>query len=214
METLVARGEKVRVLVRPTSKVAYLESLKVELVYGYLNNIQSLRKAIRNIERVYHCAALAADWGIWERFRSTNLTGVHNLLEATLEVGVRKFIHVSNTDVYGKPDYPADETTPYRLRSWPYGDTKIEGEQLVWTYFKKHHLPVTIVRPVNISGPRSITFVSDIVELLKSVSMIHIRNGGKPTGLAYVTNVVDVIIRAADNKHSVGQDTMLLTAQM
>jgi dihydroflavonol-4-reductase len=52
VEVLVALGEKVRVLVRPTSKVAHLESLKVELVYGDLNNIQSLRKAIRNIERV------------------------------------------------------------------------------------------------------------------------------------------------------------------
>lgn len=89
MEALVARGEKVRVLVRPTSKIDHLESLKVELVYGDLNNIQSLRKAIQNIDRVYHCAALATDWGTWEAFRSTNVTGVHNLLEAALEVGVK-----------------------------------------------------------------------------------------------------------------------------
>ncbi|MBA7564152.1 2-alkyl-3-oxoalkanoate reductase [subsurface metagenome] len=205
VEALVARGEKVRVLVRPTSKVAHLESLKVELIYGDLNNIQSLREAIQNIERVYHCAALATDWGTWERFRSTNITGVHNLLEVALEAGVKKFIHVSTTDVYGHPDYPVDETTPYRLRGWPYGDTKIEGEQLVWTYYKKHNLPITIVRPVNIYGPRSITFVSDIVELLKSGSMIHIGNEGKPAGLAYVTNVVDVILRAADSTQSVGQ---------
>lgn len=146
VETLVARGEKVRVLIRPTSKVAHLESLKVELIYGDLNNLSSLRKAIQNIERVYHCAALAADWGTWERFRSTNVTGVHNLLEAALKTGVKKFIHVSTSDVYGHPDYPADETTPYRLRDWPYGDTKIEGERLVWTYYKKHNLPITIVR--------------------------------------------------------------------
>lgn len=205
VEALVARGEKVRVLVRPTSKVTHLENLKVELVYGDLNTIQSLKKAIRDMERVYHCAALASDWGTWESFRNTNLTGVQNLLEASLEAGIDKFVHVSTTDVYGHPDYPADETTPYRLRGWPYGDTKIEGEQLVWTYFKKHHLPITIVRPVNIYGPRSITFVSDIVELLKSGNMIHIGNKGKPAGLAYVTNVVDVILRAADSKDSVGQ---------
>jgi len=205
VEALVAHGEKVRVLVRPTSKVAHLESLEVELIYGDLNNIQSLRKAIQNIERVYHCAALATDWGTWEMFRTANVTGVHNLLEAALEVGVRKFIHVSTTDVYGHPDYPADETTPYRLRGWPYGDTKIEGEQLVWTYYRQHNLPITIVRPVNIYGPRSTTFVSDIVELLKSGSMIHIGRGRKPAGLAYVTNVVDVILRAADSKNSVGQ---------
>ena len=164
-----------------------------------------MKKAIRDTERVYHCAALASDWGTWESFRNTNLIGVQNLLGTALEAGIDKFVHVSTTDVYGHPDYPADETTPYRLRDWPYGDTKIEGEQLVWTYYKKHHLPITIVRPVNIYGPRSITFVSDIAELLKSGSMIHIGNGGKPAGLAYVTNVVDVILRAADSKDSVGQ---------
>ena len=48
VEALVARGEKVRVLVRSTSKVDYLKSLKVDLIYGDLNNIQSLRKAIQN----------------------------------------------------------------------------------------------------------------------------------------------------------------------
>jgi len=205
VEALVARGEKVRVLVRSTSKVDYLKSLKVDLIYGDLNNINSLRKAIQNIERIYHCAALATDWGTWEMFRTTNVTGVHNLLEVALEAGIRKFIHVSTTDVYGHPDYPADEDTPYRLRGWPYGDTKIEGEQLVWNYYRQHDLPITIVRPVNIYGPRSTTFVSDIVELLKSGSMINIGNGRKPAGLAYVTNVVDVILRAADSENSVGQ---------
>ena len=68
VEALVARGEKVRVLVRPTSKVAHLKSLKVDLIYGDLNNIQSLRKAIQNIERVYHCAALATDWELGKCF--------------------------------------------------------------------------------------------------------------------------------------------------
>jgi len=82
------------------------------LVYGNMNNIQSLREAVQNVERVYHCAAIATDWGTWESFRNTNVTGVHNLLEAALKAGVGKFIHVSSTDVYGHPDYPADETTP------------------------------------------------------------------------------------------------------
>lgn len=66
-------------------------------------------------------------------------------------------------------------------------------------------MPITIVRPVNIYGPHSVTFVLDIVELLKSDGMVNIGNGRKPAGLAYVTNVLDVILRAADNESSVGQ---------
>jgi nucleoside-diphosphate-sugar epimerase len=195
----------VRALVRSTSKTAHLESLEVELVYGDLNDVHSLRTATQGVERVYHCAALAADWGTWEAFRAANVTGLHNLLEAALEARVSKFIHVSTTDVYGYPDYPADETCPYRLRGWPYGDTKIEGEQLVWTYCQRHDLPITVVRPASIYGPRSTTFVLEIVNELKKGSMVHIGKGRKPAGLAYVTNVVDVMLCAADSDSSVGQ---------
>jgi nucleoside-diphosphate-sugar epimerase len=205
VEALVARGEGVRVLVRPTSQTAHLESLGVELVYGDLSDVQSLKTATRGIERVYHCAALVTDWGAWEAFQAANVTGVRNLLEAALEADVSKFIHVSTTDVYGHPDYPADETAPYRLRNLPYGDTKIKGEQVVWNYYHQHHLPITVVRPVSIYGPRSITLVLGVVELLKNGSMVHIGKGHKPAGLAYITNVVDVLLRVADSERSVGQ---------
>lgn len=205
VEALVARGEEVRALVRPASEKDHLKSLGVELVCGDLNDVHSLRTAAQGIDCVYHCAALAADWGSWEAFRAANVTGVRNLLEAALEAGVSKFVHVSTTDVYGHPDYPADESAFFRLRGWPYGDTKIEGERLVWTFYHQHGLPITVVRPVNIFGPRSTSFVLEIAELLKSGSMVHIGKGQKPAGLAYVTNVVDLLLRAADNESSVGQ---------
>ena len=100
---------------------------------------------------------------------------------------------------------PVDETAPYRLRGWPYGDTKIEGEQLVWAYYHEHGLPITVVRPVTVYGPRSIPFVVEIVALLKRGSMAYIGGGRKPAGLGYVTNVVDLLLRAADSERSLGQ---------
>ncbi len=205
VEALVARGAAVRALVRPTSRVDHLRGLGVELVQGTLEDAHSLQAVAQGVERVYHCAALAADWGAWEAFRAANVTGVRNLLEAALAAGVGKFVHVSTTDVYGHPDAPVDETAPYRLRGWPYGDTKIEGESLVWDYHREHNLPVTVVRPANVYGPRSTSFVIEIVDLLKSGTMIHIGDGHNPAGLAYVTNVVDVILRAGDSETSVGR---------
>jgi nucleoside-diphosphate-sugar epimerase len=202
---LLERGETVRVLVRPTSKVSHLNSLGVELVIGDTSDIKSLRTAIEGVERVYHVAALVADWGPWEAFYAANVTGVHNLLELAREARVDKFIHISTTDVYGHPDYPADETAPYRFRGWPYGDTKIEGEQLVWAYYRQYDLPVTIVRPASIYGPRSISLVQEIVEFLKGGGMIHVGSGNKPAGLAHVANVVNAIVRAAESEISKGQ---------
>ena len=205
-EALVARGERVRALVRPTSQIAHLQSLGVELAYGDLTDEHSLRRALEGIERVYHCAALVADWGAsWAAFRAANVTGLRSLLDAASAVGVRRFVHVSTSDVYGYPDHPVDETAPYRLRGWPYGDTKIAGEQLVWAYYHEHGLPITVVRPVTVYGPRSIPFVVEIVALLRRGSMAYIGGGRKPAGLGYVTNVVDLLLRAADSERSLGQ---------
>lgn len=205
VEALVARGDEVRVLVRPTSNVAHLESLKVQLVTCDLSDLQAAKKAAQGIERVYHCAALASDWGSWESFQAANVTSLHNLLEASREAGVSKFVHISTTDVYGHPNCPVDETAPYRLRGWQYGDTKIAGEQLAWTYHQQHGLPLTMVRPVNIYGPRSTSFVLELAGMIKNGDMVQIGKAEHPAGLTYVTNVVDLILLAADSDNSVGQ---------
>ena len=204
-EALVARKEEVRAFVRPTSKTLHLEGLGAELAVGDLGDIQSLRRATQGVDRVYHCAALSADWGTWEAFRAANVLGVRNLLDAALEARVGKFIHVSTADVYGHPDYPAGEDAPFRYRNWPYGDTKIEGEKLVWDYYRRHDLPVTVVRPVNVYGPRSPSIVMEFVNLLKKGSMVQLGSGEKNAGLGYVTNVVDILLRAADSDRSLGQ---------
>jgi nucleoside-diphosphate-sugar epimerase len=206
VDKLSSLGEYVRVLVRPTSDIEHLKKVKnVELVYGDLGDIQSLEKATAGIEYTFHCAALASDWGNWNDFYYVNVECVRNLLNVLVNSNIKRLIHISTTDVYGYPDYPADEDTPYKSRGIPYCDTKIEGEKLVWEYFKKHSLPVTVIRPVNIYGPRSITFGYDIVKLLKEGSMIHISNGNKPAGLAYVGNVVAAIILSLKNKKSIGR---------
>ncbi len=205
IDALLERGESVVSLVRPSSDTTYLESIGVELALGDISDLPSIKKAAQGVDFIYHCAALAADWGTWDAFREANKTGVQNMLDAALEANVDKFIHVSTTDVYGHPNYPVDEGSPFRLRGWPYGDTKIEGEKVVWEYLRKHDVPATIVRPVNIYGPRSTTFVLEIVELLKKGEMVHIGFGRQSAGLVYVTNVVDLMLRAADSDRSVGQ---------
>lgn len=204
-ETLINRGESVRAIVRPSSKTSLLESLGVELFHGDLSDAGSLNGAAADMDRIFHCAAITWDWGDWEEFRAVNIAGVRNMLDLAVESGIKKFIHVSSSEVYGYPDYPADESAPYRLRDWPYCSTKIEGEKLVWEYYSQKGLPVSVIRPVSIYGPRSISFVVEIVDLLKSGDMMHISSGGKSAGLAYVTNVVDAILLAGDNDDAIGQ---------
>ena len=156
VEALAKRGEQVRVLARPGSKTEHIDQLGIEIIQGDLGDIPSLKKATRDVEFIYHCAALAADWGSWEDFEKINVVGTRNLLQAAVEGAVNKFIHISTTDVYGYPNSRVDETAPFRFRGWPYGDTKIKAEQSVWDYHRQHGLPVTVVRPLNIYGPLAV----------------------------------------------------------
>ena len=205
VEALVKRGDGVRALVRCTSDTKHLNLPGVELFPGDIGDIHSLRKAIKHIDIVFHCAAIAADWGSWEEFENVNVFGTRNILQAALEERVKKFLHVSTTNVYGWPNSIVDEKAPFRSRGWPYGDTKIRAEQAVWEHHRKYGLPISVIRPLNIYGPRSTTFVLEIADLLKKGSMLHIGKKDKAAGLVYVTNVVDVMLMAADKDISIGQ---------
>src|SRR4051812_22209761 len=69
VETLLARGEHVRALVRRDSDTSWLRSRGVELVEGDLNLPESLVPAVADRDVVYHCAARVGDWGPWQLYQ-------------------------------------------------------------------------------------------------------------------------------------------------
>ncbi len=205
VDALVAAGEPVRVLLRPGRDAAPFERRGIQVVRGDLTAPATLPAALRDVRFVYHCAAVVADHGPLDLFRAVNVDGVRALLDAAGAAGVARFVHVSSTDVYGHPDRPVGESAPFRLRGWPYGDTKIEGEQWVWRALREHGLPVTIVRPASIYGPRCVPFVMEVIELLRARALPRIGLRDKPAGLAYVSNVTDAMRLAARSESAVGE---------
>jgi nucleoside-diphosphate-sugar epimerase len=191
-QTLVSAGDDVRVLVRPTSNTRHLAALPVEYGVGDLTDPASLRRAVAGVDRVFHCAAVVSDWGDPAVFCAVNVSGTGHLLAAALDAGVKKFVHVSSTEVYGHPDYPATEDAPYRYRGWPYCDTKIDAEKQAWAWSRRG-LPLTVVRPATVYGPRSATIV-EFVELLKGGQMMLVAGGRKNAGLCYVGNLCDALL--------------------
>ena len=167
-ERLVDAGTRVRVLVRPGSNRQRLESLGVELVEGTLEDTASLRRATHGIRVIYNCTGLSTDWARWSDFDRTNVAGVKNLLEAAVSAGTtQRFLHLSTTDVYGYPVQACDESTAPRDVGLPYNRSKLLGEQAVLECHKTTGLPVTIVRPVTVYGPRSKDWVIEIGKLLR-----------------------------------------------
>jgi nucleoside-diphosphate-sugar epimerase len=205
-EELVARGEEVFVLVRSSVPAPHLARLPVTPVVGDLGDVGLLRRALAPVTRIFHCAACSTDWAKWETYFSANVTGTENLLEAARSAPrLERFVHVSTTDVYGYPEVPCDETHPSVDAGLPYNQTKRLGELAVWRAREAWQLPVTVVRPATIYGPRGKDFTVEIAALLRQRLMATIDGGSARGGFAYVGNVVDAMLAASVSQAALGQ---------
>ncbi len=204
VERLVAEGRAVRALVRASSDTRRLEEMGVERCVGDLTAPPSLERAVEGAERVFHCAAVVTDWDPEDRSYRVNVEGTAALAGAAMRAGVRRFVYVSTTEVYGHPDAFVSEDAPYRPRGWPYCDTKIEAEKRVWEAHRQG-LSVAVVRPATVYGPRSQSLVVEFAQLLRDGQMVLIGGGKKTAGLCYVTDLVDALLLAAESDRAVGR---------
>jgi nucleoside-diphosphate-sugar epimerase len=183
----------------------HLAESPVEIVHGSLSDPESLAVAARGVTHIYHCAACSTDWAPWRVYYDANVTGVRNLLAAAIEAGgVRRFLHVSSTDVYGYPRHPCDESGPLTDAGLPYNRTKCQGEELV-REASAAGLPVTTIRPATIYGPRSKAFTADIAKLIRQGLMAVLDGGRSPGGFCYVDNAAEALIAAAHAQETVGR---------
>jgi dihydroflavonol-4-reductase len=144
---LLARGEKVRVLARPASKVRELE---VEVITGDLRDSDSLERAVSGCGVVFH---VAADYRLWVKDESelyhSNVEGTRNLLEAARKARVDRVVYTSTVGCIGIPsDRPGNEDVEIRLEEMAgaYKRSKFQAEQVA-LLFARSGLPVVIVNP-------------------------------------------------------------------
>ncbi|MET9860340.1 NAD-dependent epimerase/dehydratase family protein [Streptomyces smyrnaeus] len=203
---LAELGHRVRVLVRPGSDRSGFGDAADEIETGDLDDPDSLCRAAKGVTHIYNCAGMSADWGPWEDFQRANVHGARQLVEAAHQAGtVARVLHVSTTDVYGYPKQPCDEAAGCKDIGLPYNRSKLLGERAVRNAAAETGVPVTIVRPVSVYGPRSKDFVIEIGNLLLQKQMLYIRGGQVPAGLLYVDNAVDAMIAAATSEETVGK---------
>ncbi len=158
---LLEKGESVRVLARPNSDRRNLENLEVEIVEGDLNDLASLKKAVKGCNALYH---VAADYRLWipkpDEIYKTNVEGSRSLLLAAAEAGVKRMIYTSSVATLGiNPDgTPSNEDTPVSLGKMigHYKRSKFLAEQTVQELIDKEGLPIIIVNPSTPIGPGDI----------------------------------------------------------
>lgn len=204
-QLLHERGEEVLILARPSSDLRHLATTPVRIVRGDLSDHGALREAVRHVTKIFHCAACSTDWAPRQMYFDANVTGTQNLLAAAQHAtALQRFLHVSTTDVYGYPERPCTEEHAFVDAGLPYNQTKAAGEAAVW---KAHAegLPVTILRPATIYGPRGKDFTQEIATLLRQRLMAYVNGGDAPGGFTYVDNVAQAMLEAASGPHTVGE---------
>ncbi|MDO8536529.1 MAG: NAD-dependent epimerase/dehydratase family protein [Candidatus Omnitrophota bacterium] len=205
-ERLVGKGEDVIALVRKTSNTVFLSGKGVKFAYGDINDLDSLKNAMRGIDIVYHSAALADEWISPKEARRVNVEGTRNLLDAAREAKVKRFVFISSLAVLGMRDHhgtPAD--APYHKTGDSYIDTKIDSEQLVMDYYRKYGLPVTVVRPGFVFGPRDNKLIPRLSGRLGKKQFMFVGSGKNKINAVYVENLTDAIISAGLSVNAVGQ---------
>ena len=181
---LLREGVAVRALVRTTSPWLNLEGLAVEAAYGDLDDLDSLRRAVRGCDVVYHLAALystrAEDAA---RLYQVNVEGTRRLLQAAQEAGVGRFVHTSTIGTIGRPPggRPATEEWPFTggAAASPYARSKAEGERLALAAAGEG-FPVVVVNPCAPVGPGDRTPSSTgarILAVLRGRAPAFVRGG-------------------------------------
>lgn len=149
---LLERGDRVKLLVRPTSSPVNLAQLTgADVCVGDLGDSASLRAALTGCDVLYH---VAADYRLWSRrpadLYRANVEGTRNILTACAQSGVRRVVYTSTVGVLGVPPdgSPGTEETPVSLQQMVghYKRSKFLAEQVAREYVSRG-LDVVIVNP-------------------------------------------------------------------
>jgi dihydroflavonol-4-reductase len=154
---LVEKGDAVRVLVRPASRLDAIADLPVEIVKGDLCDPPTLGPALSGITRVFH---VAADYRLWARdpqsILDSNVNGTRNLLRACRGIGLERFVYTSSVATIAAPraGTVSDETSVAALSEMvgPYKQSKLLAEHEA-LQAASEGIPLVVVNPTTPVGP-------------------------------------------------------------
>ncbi len=201
VEELIKKGYGVTCLVRQTSHLKWIEGLEADIVYGDCEDEDSLGQIPQDLDYVFHLAGLTKARRDKDFF-CVNVEGTKNLLRAVMARAprVRRFIYLSSLAAAGpsRNGSPLNESAEPRPVS-SYGRSKLESEGAIMT--QRNALPVTIIRPPAVYGPRD----RDFFVLFRMIKKGFYPYWGKCYySLLYVDDLIRGVIMAAEAKDAEG----------
>ena len=203
---LQQRGDEVRVLALPEEDTCVLEEHGVDVHRGDIRSPSTLVAAMDGADAVLHLAAMMDVWRPFADYHAVNVTGTENVCRVALAAGVGRLVHMSSSSVYGMAlGRPADEGFPLLPFPDPYPLTKAAGDRLVYRLVRKEGLAAVIVRPDQIFGPGDHMHFGRMADRLRSGTSVIVGAGDNALPLVYVSDVVQGLLLALDEKRAVGE---------
>lgn len=204
-EALLARGYRVRCMVRRTSNLTFIHDLPVEWAYADVRDTEGLRQACVGVDAVCHCAALTRALDE-ETFFRTNTEGSLTLAQVAIETSphLQRFLFVSSQAAAGPSrgeNDILDESRPPQPITW-YGKSKWAAEQALSAMSDR--LPLTIVRPSAVFGPRDRDFFAYFA-LVRRGLQLQLGRDERWLSLVYAHDLVKLLVLALEHTDSVGQ---------
>ena len=218
-EQLVRQGHTVRafVLYNSFGSWGWLDHCapdvkgQFEVFAGDIRDPHGVKQAMVGSDAVLNLAALIAipySYHSPDTYVDTNIKGTLNILQAARDLGTKKVIQTSTSEVYGTARFvPITEEHPLQAQS-PYAATKIAADQLAYSFYASFGLPVVIVRPFNTYGPRQsarAVIPTIITQIASGQRQIRLGAVSPTRDFNYVQDTVAGFVAALHSQQGLGE---------
>lgn len=190
---------------------------KITLINGDILNFRELDKATRNADVVIHMAARVGVQEVINDALNTlevNYIGASNILKASLNsTACERVIVFSTSEIYGSNAFGISENGNLLLHSvqdirWCYCVSKLASEHLALSYYRQKGLPVVVVRPFNVFGPKRVgehVVLRFVIKALNNEDLEVYGDGTQIRAWCYIDDFCNALIGCIEIDNAVGQ---------
>lgn len=166
----------------------------------------SLQGVFKGVDIIYHLAARTDIDGKSLDDYAVNFEGTQNVIVEASKNKPERFVFYSTQLVVGLFNETRfiDESEPYKTKTH-YGQSKIEGENIVKKYARKYHMDYTIIRPTSVYGPWGEAPYKEFFKAIKNRRYLHVGKAANLVSWVYVKNLVDLTVLASTSKQAVNE---------
>ncbi len=208
VDAFISKGRRVRILIKKHSDTTniggHLERGAVEVVYGNLHDRATLARALKDCTFICNAAALTDLSAKLHDLINTNVIALDAMLEIASQMPLKRFVQISSISAFDKSHTIIDESTPLTPIN-NYDRSKLEGEEVALRYWREKRVPVTILEPSAVYGPRVRIGFSYLLEMLDSGRMRYPVNEHTKLNMLYVGDLIQAVEQAFEVPEACGE---------